>query len=76
MRTGSDTVWRLICWLIIVAAFLTVAITAFVYSGSDHREAVQSIAREFFVRVQKASRARPVPGSALVSPTPEGGVIQ
>jgi hypothetical protein len=69
---------RLIGWLIGVAAVLTIGITAFVYSGQEHREAVQGIAREFFVVVERASRVRRSPVNTLATPTPTpgGGVIQ
>ena len=76
MKIGRHIVPRLIGWLFGVAAALTVGVTVFVYTGQEHREAVTSIAREFFVFVERASRERHVPVSALVSPTPEGGVIQ
>ena len=76
MRAMRHMLARLIAWLIGVAAVLAVAVTAFVYSGQEHREAVTSIAREFFVFVERGSRVRRAPVSALASPTPEGGVIQ
>lgn len=76
MRAMRHMLARLIAWLIGVAAVLAVAVTAFVYSGQEHREAVTSVAREFFVFVERGSRVRRAPVSALASPTPEGGVIQ
>jgi hypothetical protein len=72
----SRMLTRLIGWLIGAAAVIAMAVTAFVYGGQDHREAVQGIAREFFVFVERASRSRRTPVSALASPTPEGGIIQ
>jgi hypothetical protein len=76
VRAMRHMLARLIAWLIGVAAVLAVAVTAFVYSGQEHREAVTSVAREFFVFVERGSRVRRAPVSALASPTPEGGVIQ
>jgi uncharacterized membrane protein len=76
MKAGKYFVRRLIGRLIGVAAVLTIGVTAFVYSGQEHREAMQGIAREFFVLVERASRVRRAPANALVSPTPEGGKIQ
>ena len=76
MKIGRHILLRLIGWPIGVAAALTVGVTVFVYSGHEHCEAVTSAAREFFVFVERASRVRRAPVSALVSPTPEGGVIQ
>jgi hypothetical protein len=76
MRITRYIVPRLIGWLIIIAAIVTVGIAAFVYSGREHREAVQGIARQFFVLMEKASRVRRLPLNASTSPTPEGGVIQ
>jgi hypothetical protein len=75
MRIGRHIVPQLIGWLIGVAAALTVGVTVFVYSGQEHREAMQGIAREFFVLVERASRVRRAAVSAPASPTPEG-VIQ
>jgi hypothetical protein len=76
MKAGKYFVRRLIGCLIGVAAVLTIGVTAFVYSGQEHREAMQGIAREFFVLVERASRVRRAPVSTLASPTPEGGIIQ
>ena len=76
MRQGRSIALRLIGGLIGMAAALTLGTAAFVYSGQEQREAVTSIAREFFVFVERASRVRRPPISALTSPTPEGGVIQ
>ena len=76
MKSATYIVPRLFAWLILMAAVLTVGIAAFVYSGQEHREAVQGIAREFFVLVERASRVRRAPVSAAASPTPEGGIIQ
>ena len=76
MKIGRRILPRLIGWLIGVAAALTVGVTVFVYSGPEHCEAVRSVAREFFVLVEGASRGRPAPVSALANPTPEGGIIQ
>ena len=67
---------RTIGWLVVIAAVTAVGITALVYSGADHREAVKSIARDFFVLMERASRVRRAPVSASASPTPEGGMIQ
>jgi len=76
MRQGRSIALRLIGGLIGMAAALTLGTAAFVYSGQEQREAVTSIAREFFVFVERGSRVRRAPVSALASPTPEGGVIQ
>jgi hypothetical protein len=76
MRLGRDIALRVIGLLVSMAAVLTVGITAFVYTGKEHREAVKSIAREFFVLVEKSSRVRRGPVSGSSSPTPEGGIIQ
>lgn len=76
MKIGRHIVPRLIGWLFGIVAALTVGVTVFVYTGQEHREAVTSIAREFFVFVERASRVQRAPVSALASPTPEGAVIQ
>jgi hypothetical protein len=76
MRIGRDIALRLFASLIGMAALLTVGVTAFVYSGPEHREAVTSIAREFFQLVEKASRAKSPLVKASPSPTHEGGTIQ
>jgi hypothetical protein len=76
MKVTKYVLPRVICWLIVIAAVTAIGITALVYSGSDDRDAVTSVAREFFVRVERASRARPAPVSAPASPAPEGGIIQ
>lgn len=76
MRIGRHILPRLIGWLVGVAAALTVGVTGFVYSGHERCEAATSAAREFFVFVERASRVRRAPASALASPTPEGGIIQ
>ena len=76
MKETKYVLPRVICWLIVIAAVTAIGITALIYSGSDPRDAVTSIAREFFVRVESASRARPAPVSAPASPAPEGGIIQ
>jgi hypothetical protein len=76
MRQGRSIALRLVGGLIGVAAALTVGVTVFVYSGQEHCEAVTSAAREFFVFVERGSRVRRAPVSALASPTPEGGIIQ
>jgi hypothetical protein len=78
MRVINHLVARAICWLIAMAAVTAVGVTLVVYSGPEHREAMQGIAREFFVLVERASRVRHLPANASVSPTPApgGGVIQ
>jgi len=76
MKVTKYVLPRVSCWLIVFAAVTAIGITALVYSGPDHRDAVTSVAREFFVRVERASRARPAPVSAPASPAPEGGIIQ
>jgi hypothetical protein len=76
MRLGRSNALRLIASLIGVAAFLTVGMTAFVYSGQERREAVTSVAREFFGLMEKASRAKSPLANASSSPTQEGGTIQ
>jgi hypothetical protein len=76
MKAGKYFVRRLSGCLIGVAAVLTIGVTAFVYSGQEHREAMQGIARELFVFLERASRVRRAPVSTLASPTPEGGIIQ
>ena len=76
MKIGRHIVPRLIGWLIGVAAALTVGVTVFVYSGQEHREAVTSVAREFFVFVEKASRAKSPFVNASSSPTQERGIIK
>ena len=76
MRIGRDIVLRLVALLIGMASLLTVVVTVFAYSGREPREAVTSMAREFFVLVERASRVKREPIKAFVSPTPEGGMIQ
>ena len=75
MRIGRSIALRLVALLIGTAALLTVAVTVFAYSGREHREAVTSMAREFFVLVERASRVKREPIKTFVSPTPEGGMI-
>jgi hypothetical protein len=75
MKSGKQIIPRLFGWLIVMAAVLAVGIAAFVYTGPEHREAAKGLAREFFLRVEKASRVKRVPVSVLTSPTPEGGTI-
>ena len=76
MKPARYTVLRLIGGLIGIAAVLTLGTAAFVYSGDQHRDAVTSIAREFFVSLEKASRAKSPLVNATPSPTPQGGTIQ
>ena len=76
MKPARYIVLRLIGGLIGIAAVLTLGTAAFVYSGDQHREAVTSIARKFFVLVEKASRTKSPLVNASQSPTPEGGVIR
>ena len=76
MNPARYIVLRLLGGLIGMAAVLTLGTGAFVYSGHEHCEAVTSIAREFFVFMERGSRVRRPPVSALVSSTPGGGVIQ
>jgi hypothetical protein len=76
MKPTRYIVLRLIGGLTGMAAALTVGTAAFVYSGQEHRETVTSIARGFFVLVERASHVKRAPVSALASPTPEGGTIQ
>ena len=76
MRPGRSIALRLIGWLVSMTAVLTLGTAAFVYSGDQHREAVTCVAREFFVLLEKASRAKGPLVSARPSPTPEGGAIQ
>ena len=76
MRIRRYIAPRLVAALIGIAAVLTLGVTAFVYSGDEHREAVKSFAREFFVMMEKASRVRRAPFNPLASSTPEGGTIQ
>jgi len=78
MRVMNHIVARVICSLMAMTALTAVVVTVVVYTGDEHREAVTSIAREFFELVERASRtSRAAPGT-LVNPTstPEGGVIQ
>ena len=76
MRLGRSIALQLVASLLGTAALLTIGVTAFVYSGEEHRAAVTSIAREFFVSLEKASRAKSPIVNATPSPTPEGGIIQ
>jgi hypothetical protein len=76
VKIGRYLVPRLIGWLVGIAAVLTVGITAFVYSGDQHREAVTAIARGFFVLVEKASRSKTPLVNASPTPTQEGGTIR
>ena len=76
MKPARYIVLRLLGGLISMAAALALGITAFVYTGQEHRETVTLIARDFFVLVERASRVRRAPVGSLASPTPEGGVIQ
>jgi hypothetical protein len=55
---------------------LTIAVTAFTYSGAANREAVSGVARAFFVQIWKGSQNRSATSMALPSATPEGGIIQ
>jgi hypothetical protein len=76
MRLGRSIAVRVIGGLMGMAAVLTVGITAFVYSGQERRSVVTSIAREFFVSLEEASRAKSSIVNATPSPTPEGGIIR
>jgi len=76
MRVMNHIVARVICSLIAMTAVTAVVVTAVVYSGDKHREAVTAITRQFFVLVEEASRVRCSPVSASASPRPEGGIIQ
>ena len=71
MRLGRSIAPRIVASLIGIAALLTVGITAFIYTGDEHREAVTSFARQFFGLMERASRARRAPVSTLASPTPK-----
>ena len=66
---------RLTGWMIAVPAIATLGIAAFVYSGPGNREAMTAIAREFFVSVEKASRAKHPAATGSSSPATERGVI-
>jgi hypothetical protein len=76
MKPARYIVLRLLGGLIGIAAVLSLGTAAFVYSGDEHREAVASLAHDFFVLVERASRGKRAPVTALASPTPEGGVIE
>jgi hypothetical protein len=60
--------------MIAVPAIATLGIAAFVYSGPGNREAMTGIAREFFVSVEKASRAKRHVATGSSSPASERGV--
>jgi hypothetical protein len=74
----NHIVARAICSLIAMAAVTAVGVTVVVYTGDEHREAVTSIAREFFALMDRVSRTRRSATGALANPTatPEGGLIQ
>ena len=76
MRLARSIALRLIGGLIGIAAVLTLGTAVFVYSGQEHREAVASVARQFFVLMEKDSRAKSPIVNASPSPTQEGGMIQ
>jgi hypothetical protein len=76
VKIGRYIVPRLIGWLIGVAVALTLGTAALVYSGQEHREAVTSIAREFFILMEKDSRAKSPTVNASPTPMPEEGIIQ
>ena len=76
MKVGNHIIARVIGWLVVITAVTTVGITALVYSGPKHREAVKSLTRKFFVLVWKASQHRRSELGAAASATPEGGIIQ
>jgi hypothetical protein len=76
MRRGRSIALRLVGGLVGIAAVLTLGTVAFVYSGHEHREAVTSIAREFFGLMEKDSRAKSPIVNASPSPAREGGMIK
>jgi hypothetical protein len=76
MRVTNHIVAQVFCLLIAMAAVTAIGVTALVFTGDEHRETVTAIARQFFVLVEKASRARRSPVNASTSPKPEGGTIQ
>ena len=76
MRVMNHIVARLICSLVAMATVTAIGVTAVVYTGDAHREAVTAIARQFFVLLETSSRVRRSPVNASTSPTPDGGIIQ
>jgi hypothetical protein len=72
MRVRTKIVLRVSAWFAALIGVLTIAVTAFTYSGGASRETVRALARVFFVQVWKGSQTRATAKSA----TPEGRIIQ
>jgi len=76
MRMKGKIFPRTSAWLALSIGSLTIAVTAFSYSGSGNRETVRSLAQGFFVEMWKGSQARPTVKTALPGKTPQGRIIQ
>jgi|HubBroStandDraft_6_1064221.scaffolds.fasta_scaffold1789893_2 hypothetical protein len=76
MRMKGKIFLRTSAWLALSIAALTIAVTAFSYSGSGNRETVRTLARSFFVQLWKGSQARATAKNAVDGATPQGRIIQ
>jgi hypothetical protein len=76
MRMKRKIFLRASAWLVALVGVLTIAVTAFSYSGSENRETMRSLARGFFVQLWKGSQNRSATTIAPPSATPEGRTIQ
>ena len=63
-------------WLVASTGALTMAVTAFTYSGPGNRETVTALARNFFAQIWKGSQARATAKNVYPTATPEGRIIQ
>jgi len=76
MRVKRHMFLRISAWFAALIGVLTIAVTAFTYSGGASRETVRALAQEFFVQMWKGSQARHTVKNAFPSATPEGRVIE
>jgi hypothetical protein len=76
MRMKGKIFLRASVWLVTSIAALTIAVTAFSYSGAVNRETVRAFAQSFFVQLWKGSQARATSKNTLPGATPEGRIIQ
>lgn len=76
MNTKRRIFLRTSAWLVAFIGALTMAVTAFTYSGAANRETMRTLARNFFVQMWKGSHARATAKNACPIATPEGRIIQ
>jgi hypothetical protein len=76
MRVRRNLFLRISALVIASIGVLTIAVTAFSYSGGGNRETVRTLARGFFVQLWKGSQNRSATTIALPSATHEGRTIR